>query len=809
MNVETWFKSKRWTPLPFQENCWDSYDKFDNCLLNAPTGSGKTYAVFWAWLSSHLSNQNKISNDKGFRLIWISPLRALSHEIELSIQQVLTDLELPYKVMCRTGDSSSAERRKILTDSPQILVTTPESLHLMLSNKNSRSLFNKLECIVADEWHELMGSKRGTMTELAFAKLKDIRPNIKCWGISATIGNLGEALEVLAGNNKAKKNIIIQSDIKRETEIISVYPDEAEAYPSAGHSGIKLSQKVIDLIHQHKTTLIFTNTRAQAEIWYQELLNRDKKLIGLIALHHGSLSREERNWVEEALHNEKLKAVVCTSSLDLGVDFRPVDNVIQTGGPKGIARFLQRAGRSRHQPYQKGKIYFVPSNSLELIEAAALRSAISEMKIENRNVVIEPYDVLMQFLVTLGLSEAFKAEEVYKIVTSAYAFKNLDFETFREIIFYLEKGGKVLNEYDEYKKLERTAENTYAIKDKRVAMRHRMQIGVITENSHIKIRFLKGGYLGSVEENFISQLKAGDIFRFSGRSLEFVKIKNMEAFVRNAGNKKGVVPRWAGGRMPLSSQLADFISFKLENYNKGEITDPEITFLKPILERQKKISAIPCKSSFLMEYCKTREGFHLFAYPFEGRMVHESIALLLAWRISLKKAISFSVAVNDYGLEILSDLDFYEILESSTDLFSSSDLTENMQKSINAAEIARRKFRSVATICGWLFKGYPGKSKATKHLQSSASLLFNVFHDYDPENLMLKQAYREAFDIQIEEDRLRQALFRIENIPNKIVKIKKPGPFAFPIMVDRLRESLSSEKLEDRIEKMRVSFEKN
>jgi len=721
-----------------------------------------------------------------------------------------------------------------------VLIITPESLHLLLAQKNYPDVFKTLRIIAVDEWHELMGGKRGVQVELAISRIIGCRsqlqdtdiqasPALSIWGISATIGNLEQAREVLlAPLSVAGK--VVTAEMQKKVEIESIFPDEIEKFPWAGHLGIKLVDKVIPIINNSRTTLIFINTRGMSEIWYQTLLSRAPDLAGAIALHHGSIEHELRIWVEEALHDEKLKAVVCTASLDLGVDFRPVETVIQVGSPKGVARFLQRAGRSGHRPGDVSRIYFLPTHSLELVEAAALKNAVEENLIESREPMLLCFDVLVQYLCTLAISEGFRPAEIFEEIRSTYCFSHITEEEWRNILAHVTAGGAALQQYDEFKKIE-IEDGIYRIKNRRIAMRHRLQIGTIVSESMMKVKFISGGYIGVIEEWFISRREPGDVFTLAGRKLEFVMIKDMTALVRKSNAKKSIVPSWQGGRMPLSANLGKKLRETL-NLARGEKLDVkgevssianrdsshishftsykknlELNVLRPLFELQQQLSHVPKANELLVEQIETDDGFHLFVYPFEGRLVHEAMAAILAYRISRIMPITFSFAMNDYGFELLSDKPIPVDDTNVYELFSTENLFDDIQRSVNATEMAKRKFRDIAVIGGLVFQGYPGEQKKARHLQSSASLLFNVFSEYEPNNLLLRQAYSEVFAQQMEEARLRDMLHRIQQSKIIITFPERLTPFCFPIKVDSMREDLSSEKLEERVRRMQSQLE--
>ncbi len=802
-----WFEQQGWKPFPFQLEAWQSVWKGESGLINAPTGSGKTYSLLIPiLLESHEKGSHKIKHN-GPRAIWITPIRALAKEIEYSATRAIEGLKLNWRVGVRSGDTSTRERAKQKEKPPDFLITTPESLHLLLSQKGYADYFAGLQTIVSDEWHELLGSKRGVLMELALSRLKAVNPALKIWGISATIGNMEESLQVLLGNYyKTKPYRVVKANIEKEVTVISIFPDEVERLPWAGHLGIQLLDKVIPIIKESKTTLLFTNTRSFAEIWYQKILAIAPELSGLIAMHHGSISKELRDWVEDQLHEGKLKAVVCTSSLDLGVDFRPVETVIQVGSPKGVARFLQRAGRSGHQPGAVSRIYFLPTNTLELTEAAALREAMNRNIVEDRIPYLRSFDVLIQYLITLAVSDGFNPDEILSELRSTVSFSSISDEEWLWVLGFITTGGEALTAYNEYRKV--IIENgIYRVENKRIAMKHRLSIGTIVGDSLLYVKFVTGKYLGTIEEYFISRLNPGDVFWFAGKSLELVRIKEMEVHVRKSNRKSGKVPSWQGGRMPLSSQMSEMIRLKIDQSATNTENDDEMKFLRPLMDLQKERSHLPRKNEFLIEYFHSSEGYHVLMYPFEGRFVHEGMAALVAYRIAQITPITFSIAMNDYGFELLSDqeIPIYEAVE--TNILGSENLLKDIQASINSTEMARRKFRDIAAISGLIFKGLPGQKVKERHLQSSSQLFFNVFHEYESHNLLLLQAFEEVMDFQLEEARLRKALDRIDHQKIIITEPEKPTPFAFPIMVDRTREKLTSEKLEDRIKKMKISFD--
>lgn len=812
--AEDWFASQGWKPFKFQKDTWKAYLQKKNGLLNAPTGSGKTYALWVPIVLNYIKNNPdyKTKPKKGLKAIWITPLRALSVEIEQAAERFASELGTNLTVGIRTGDTSQKERAAQKKSMPDLLITTPESLQLLLSSKNYDKTFKNLEAIVVDEWHELLGSKRGVQVELGLSRLKTVSKKLRIWGISATIGNLQQAREVLLGpESEALQNSeLIRANLQKKIKVKSIIPETMEKFPWRGHMGLHLLDEVVPIIKNSKTTLLFTNTRSQCELWFQKIISKYPEFAGELAMHHGSINKETRLWVEQAIRNESLKAVVCTSSLDLGVDFAPVETIIQIGGPKGVARFLQRAGRSGHQPGKESMIYFLPTHAIELIEASALQKAVEKKAVEDRIPYLLSFDVLVQYLTTLAVSNGFFPKEIYPEIKSTFCFQAMTEDDWRWVLNFITKGSQSLQAYDEYKKVEIEEDGRFKVNHRGVAMRHRLQIGTIVSDAMLSVKYMKGGYIGTMEEWFISKLTPGDVFTFAGRNLELVRINNMQVLVKKSKKKTAKVPSWMGGRMTFSAQMSELLREEMylaSEYDSATGKSEELSALTGIFERQKKESVIPKSDEFLIETFKTREGYHAIFYPFEGRFVHEALGSLLAYRISLLSPISFSIAFNDYGFELLSDqeIDMQQVLDNN--LFSAEFLMDDLYKSLNATEMARRKFRDIAVIAGLVFTGYPNKLVKSKHLQSSSQLLFSVFRDYEEDNLLYLQSFRETFEHQLEEGRLRQALERIEY--QKVVwrNCEKPTPFSFPIITDRLREKLSSEKLEDRIRKMMKSLE--
>jgi ATP-dependent Lhr-like helicase len=797
-----YFQKKGWTPFPFQIETWTDFLDGKSGLLNAPTGSGKTFALWFPvileYIQNHPDTWQKPKNN-GIQLIWVTPLRALAQDIQKAMQEVCDVIGLPWQVAVRNGDTDAKTRAAMKRRPPECLITTPETLHILIAQKDHHSLFQTVKAVVVDEWHELVGNKRGVQVQLALEYIQAICPEtFRRWAISATIGNLQEAAKALLGERLPIH--IVKAQVNKEIILRSVFPEEIEKYPWTGHLGIRMMDQVIPIIEGGRTVLMFTNTRSQTEIWYQRILEERPDWAGWIAMHHGSLDNTVRAWVENALHEGKLKLVVCTSSLDLGVDFRPVDRVIQVGSPKGVSRFVQRAGRAGHQPGLPSEIFFVPTNALELIEAAALRDAIEKEEVESQFPPVLPYDVLIQFLVTLAVGSGFDPAVIFPIAKRTLSFRDLTWEEMNWMMDFVTKGGASLGSYEDYQKVVQDEDGLFRVKSRKIAMKHRLSMGTIVSDPTLKVKLKNGTYLGTVEEHFIAKMKIGDRFFFAGRSLELLQVKDLSAIVKISEKKSGNVVSWLGARMSLSSKLADKIREILQDYNYGIVNSKEVQRVLPILDLQSQLSIVPDRDTFLIETHRSEEGYHLFFYPFEGRMMHELMAALIAYRISQSFPVSLNMAMNDYGFELLSDVYISpeEVMEE--DIFSLKNIDRDIMYCVNETEMARRRFREIASIAGLVFSGYPGKPASFKHIQANSSLLFQVFEQYDPENLLLTQARKESLNQQMEQEKFVQAMKKINGLKIVIQHPVQFTPFSFPMMVDRLsRSSISSEPIEEKV----------
>ena len=819
-----WFAARGWEPFDYQREAWAAYRAGRSGLIHAPTGMGKTYAalggVIDEWVAEGPTPSNGSAKPQAARLLWVTPLRALAADIAAALREPIDAMDLPWSVELRTGDTAGSLKQRQNRRLPTVLVTTPESLSLLLSHGQAHANFGTLRCVVVDEWHELMGTKRGVQMELALARLRSFVPGLRTWGLSATLGNLDEALGVLMGctppsaapprsARPGEGPLIIHGPGVKRIEVVTLMPERIERFPWYGHLGVKLREAVAAQIERADTTLLFTNTRSQAELWFAGLIEARPDWIGQVALHHGSLDRKLRSEVEAMLASGRLRAVVCTSSLDLGVDFSPVDQVMQVGSPKGIARLMQRAGRSGHQPGRTSRAVCVPTHAFELVEFAAARRAMAARDIEARPPLRLAMDVLAQHLVTVAAGEGFVEQELLDEVRTTHAFAQLTDEQWQWAMAFVTRGGRTLGAYPQYHKVKLDeATGRYHVADRRLAQRHRMMIGTITGDAAMLVKFSNGRTLGTIEESFIGRMKPGDRFLFAGRRLELLRVHQMAAYVKTVARRSGSVPRWAGARFPLSTRLADHVRDLLEAARHGRYDTPEMRRIRPLLELQAAVSRIPGRGRLLIERTRSREGHHLFFYPFAGRLVHEGLAALVAYRITAGEPRTVTVTANDYGIELLSPNDLAFDEPGWRRLFDRRRLLDDLLACVNATQLARRCFRDIARIAGLVFAGYPGERRAARHLQASSELFFDVFRDFDPDNLLLDQARREVLDQQLEHARLTAAMRAMRTLPIDLVRTERLSPLAFPLYADRMRtQYVSTEQWSDRVARMAARLE--
>ncbi|HEX4376529.1 MAG TPA: ligase-associated DNA damage response DEXH box helicase [Steroidobacteraceae bacterium] len=806
--VRSWFEHRQWQAFPFQRAAWRAWRQQRSGLLHADTGTGKTLAMgFGAW---------QTLTPTPLCVLWVTPMRALAADAVTTLQTAFDELadlapaSARWQVGLRTGDTAGRECARQDRKPPHLLVTTPESLAVLMARADSAQRFTQLAAVVVDEWHELLGEKRGVLLQLALARLRRWRPMLIVWGMSATLGDLEEARVALLPT-AVGDGLVIRGKVPKTMRIETLLPERLERFPWAGHMGLRMLPQVVETLEAAGSALVFTNTRNQAEIWYQALLEARPDWAGLMALHHGSIAPAARAFVERGLKSGSLKLVVCTSSLDLGVDFLPVEQVLQVGSAKGVARLIQRAGRSGHAPGRASQITLVPTHSLEILEAAALRQAVAAGHIESRCSPREPLDVLVQHLVSVGLSGGFRADEMLLEVRTTHAYRHLTDADWQWCLDFIRQGGRALTAYPQFQRCAPDDEGVWRVIDRRIAQRHRMNIGTIASDAEVMVRFgptPPGQRLGSVEERFVARLKVGERFWFAGRLLEFVRLRDMTCWVRRARGSRASTPRWEGGRMPLSTTLAAALRVQLDAAAHGRWSGREMRAIRPLLELQARVSLIPREHQLLVESLHSREGAWLFVHAFAGRSANLGLAHLFAWRAAAVEKDSIGIAVNDYGFALLSAIgrDWSSVVPI---MLGDEDrpVSQEVLASLNAAELARRRFRPIAQIAGLVAGAVPGGRKSARQVQASAGLYFDVFRRHDPGNGLLSQSEREVLADELEIRRLTDALSRLQRSELACKTLTDCSPLAFPLYVERLRERLTNESLVERVRRMTARLE--
>ena len=797
MLVDDWLTARGWQAFEFQRTVWNHIGAGRSGLLHASTGAGKTLAV-WLGALQHLDDAGPLS------VLWITPMRALSHDTLQALQDAARDIAPSWKLAARTGDTSSSERAAQQKRWPTGLVTTPESLSLLLARADAPVLLKRVRLVVVDEWHELMGSKRGVQLQLALARLRQWNPALVTWGLSATLANLQEAADTLAPNA-----ICVRGAQEKILEIDTLLPPRVERFAWAGHMGLSMLPAVVKRLESAASSLVFTNTRSQSERWFQALLEARPDWAGVIALHHGSLDADARRWVEGAMKAGRLKAVVCTASLDLGVDFLPVEQVLQIGSAKGVARLMQRAGRSGHAPGRASRVTLVPTNSWELVESSALRAAVQAGRIEPRRTPQAPLDVLVQHLVTVALGGGFRPEVLLGEVRTAPAYRDLSDNAWEWALAFVRHGGESLRAYPDFQRVVPDEEGIWRVPDARLARRHRSNIGTIVSDASMTVQFITGGRIASVEESFIARLRAGDVFLLGGRQLELVRTEGLTAYVRLAKSARALLPRWSGGQLPISDTLAQSLLERLALAARGVTDDAEMQAVLPLLQLQAQWSALPTPERLVVETLTTSDGYHCFLYPFAGRTVHLGLAALLAWRLARDTPATLSMAVNDYGLELLSatPMDWTAVLPAALAPADTATLRADVLASLNAGELARRRFREIARISGLIFQSHPGEARSQRQLQASSSLYYEVFRQHDPDNRLLRQAEEELLNQELAVNDLDRTLQTLAQRALIVCPLVRPTPLALPLMVERLRERLSTETMDKRLSRMLAELE--
>ncbi len=788
-------------------------------------------------------------------MLYLSPIKALGADVQRNLQIPLQgvsaererrgDPAVNLSVAIRTGDTTAAERARLVRRPPDILITTPESLFLMLTSQ-ARETLRDVHTVIIDEIHAVAGSKRGTHLALSLERLESLLAvPAQRIGLSATVRPVEEVARFLGGDRPVS---VIHPPSQRALDVRIVVPveDMADLPPHPGASDSAASSgrlgsiwphveaSILDQVLARRSTIVFANSRGVAEkltarlneLHAERLAQRPTpgpaaehygsfnggtaaRSAGAEALiarsHHGSVSKEQRREIEQALKSGALRCVVATSSLDLGVDFPSVDQVLQIGSPKGIARLLQRAGRAKHRPGESGHIVCVPSHALELVEYAAARRALAHGHIEARRPLHLSLDVLAQHAVSCALGGGFDPDVLFEQVRRTHAFAGLDRAHWEGVLEFIVQGGRALSQYPDFHKVVRDDDGMYRVHDRRVALRHRLSIGTITSDGSVMVQFLRGGRLGAVEEQFLSRLRPGDRFQFAGRLLELVRLENLTAYVRKARGGDGVVPRWQGGRLPLSEALGH----EMEAVLASPPDTPEMRWLAPLLALQTRLSALPGPALLLVEHVRRREGQFVFVYPFAGRQVNEGLAALMALRWTRLQTNTFGYAANDYGFVLAPARPVELDAARMRSLLSPDGLLTDLRESLNLGELARRQFRDIARVSGMLVPALPGRTpRSLRQLQASSGLLYDVLRQHDPDHILLTLAEHEVLHDQLDLESLARALSSCQARTLSVQQPTSLGPLSFPLWAERLRGQLSNEDWKTRVLRAAQQLEK-
>ena len=809
-----WLKTQAIQPARFQQRAWKAFAMGHSGLISAPTGSGKTLAAIGGPLIQAMAWSKVETSKHGVRILWITPLRALASDTRGNLLRPVEALLPHWRTAMRTGDATAKDRSASQKGQAQLLVTTPESLAILLSSETGSASFHSLRAVIVDEWHELLPSKRGVLLQLNLARLRRIAADMQVWGLSATIGNLDEAVEVLVRERPAEQSVIVQDERRKPFALKTLLPQQTVRLPWSGHLGLSNMGEVLKQVLAKQSCIIFTNTRSQAELWFRALASVWPLQAETLAVHHGSLDQAVRQKVEEGLRQHAVRCVVATSSLDLGVDFPAVDLVIQVGGAHSVARTVQRAGRAKHRPGMPVHLTAVATQALEVCEFAATRALAQQQAFESRPPLRLCLDVLSQHAMSMSLAGGFQADALYKEVRSTAAFAPLARGQWQAVLDFLVRGGQALDAYPQYRRL-RLENQRYLPVDAQVARRHRMGIGTITEQSMVQVQFLRGARLGSVEEGFISKLKPGDVFNFAGRSVALFRVEGLTAWVRKSSQPGALTPAWAGGFLPFSNRVGQAMKALLSQaqHDPDDPLSPEMQYLQPLLALQNQRSHVPRSTELLIEMVPTvagrrksgsaaPAGMAWFIYPFAGRVVHEGLALLLAHRLAQQQTNTFSWACNHIGCMLMPTLPINANSVNWTALLSPERLGEDLAAAVNFSEIARRRFREIAQIAGLLHARIPGMRFNTRQLQVSSGLLFDVLSKYDTEHILLQAARHEAIHRDLHLPDL-QALLQTLSAQSLVLKrTAKHTPFSFGLWAESMRGQLTTESWTERIRRM-------
>ena len=771
-----WFAAQGWRPHQHQLRMLAAARAGRSALLIAPTGGGKTLAGFLPSLVELAE-----APVEGLHTLYISPLKALAIDIHRNLERPIAELELPIRAETRTGDTPAGRRQRQREHPPHMLMTTPESLALLLSYSSAGEYFGGMRAVVIDELHALAGSKRGDLLALGLARLRRLAPRARFVGLSATVAWPDELARYL-GPDVAR----ITASEAVEPEVSILVPEGA--MPWIGHMAMHAIPDIYAAIQAHKTTLVFVNTRAQAELAFQALwrLNDANLPIGL---HHGSLAVEQRRRIEKAMAEGRLRAVVATSSLDLGVDWASVDLVIQLGAPKGVSRLTQRIGRANHRLDAPSRAVLVPANRFEYLECRAAQNAVAERALDGDPPRPGGLDVLAQHILGVACAGSFSADTLFDEVTSAAPYAALARKDFDDALAFVESGGYALKAYEQWHRLFRDSEGKYRVAGERIARRYRMNVGTIVESTLLKVRLHRGPVLGEFEEYFAQALVAGDTFIFAGQRLRFEMIRDMEVICTRArSDEPPKVPAYEGGRLPLSTYLADGVRAIFADRRYWPSMPPQV---REWLRLQRWRSQLPTRDGLLVETFPRNGREYLVAYPFEGRNAHQTLGMLLTRRMERAGLAPLGFVATDYLLAVWS----LQPARGIDELFDEDMLGDDLEAWMAESSLLRRSFRNVAIIAGLIEKKMPGVEKSRKQVTVNSDLIYDVLRRHEPDHILLRATRADAASGLIDVRRVAQMLARVKGrIAHR--RLDRVSPLAVSAILDIGREQVAGSALD-------------
>ncbi|KFL45473.1 Lhr-like helicase [Sphingobium sp. ba1] len=778
--LEDWFAARGWAPRSHQRAMLAAARRGDHALLVAPTGAGKTLAGFLPTLADLIDRPT----DR-LHTLYVSPLKALAVDVRRNLLTPIEDMALPIRVETRTGDTPSDRKARQRVKPPHILLTTPESLSLLLSYPDATLMFADLQTVIVDEVHAFATQKRGDLLSLSMARLQTINPALRRVALSATVADVDAYRAWLAPDGDIGTVAAVLGEAGAEPNVTILIPEGR--VPWSGHSGKYAAHQVMAEIAAHQTTLVFCNTRGLAELIFQELWSANDANLP-IAIHHGSLSIEARRKVESAMADGKLRALVATASLDLGVDWGNVDCVIQMGAPKGSSRLLQRIGRANHRLDQASEAILIPGNRFEYLEARAALDAVEAGERDADDFRVGSLDVLAQHIMGLACAGPFHEAAMLAEIQSATPYSALTPDAFASVLHFIEGGGYALRAYDRFKRLAQDADGTWRVAHPRFIQQHRLNAGIIVDQPALAVRFANGRKLGTVEEGFAAQLAPGDSFFFSGMALEVVKMDTTDLVVR-ATSKQARIPSWGGSRMAMSTRLADRVRAFLASPDQWHRFPPDV---REWLDMQKLRSVLPQPGQLLIETFPHEGRHYLVCYSFEGWNAHQSLGMLLTRRMESQGLMPLGFVANDYALAVYG-------LKPVTDpqsLFSADILDHEFVDWVEQSSLLKRAFRDVAVISGLIERQHPGKRKTGRQVTFSTDLIYDVLRKYQPDHLLIKAAWADARARMTDVGRLGDLIDRAATTMLHVT-LDRVSPLAVPVLILIGREQVAQSAAED------------